>query len=385
MCTTRSPDGAPLSTLQIGMTASRRHTSGTDRYYLDLLRALPLLGVRVHGVVLGDPAGLDDPVPGLESFAPEDAPRLRRWAGVRRAVSRLIGETNLVVSHGAPHVFPALDQIRIRPLVVHFHGPWALEGSAEGVRRGIVFIRSLQERAVYARAERFIVLSRAFAEILQREYRISPAKIRIVPGGVDLSRFAARETREEARRRLGWPTDRRIVVAVRRLVPSKGLHRFIGAIAALRSATPDILAFIVGSGPLLADLQRHVREHRLEPWIRFTGYVSDDALIAAYRAADLAVVPTLAFEGFGLAAVEALATGTPVLVTPIGGLTEVVADLDPGLILPGVTISDIAEGIRRALGGELTLPRAQACIAHARRFGWPLVAQRIRDVYREVA
>ena len=374
-----------LRTLQIGMTASRRHISGTDRYYLSLLRELPVHGVGVHGVVLGDPESIDDPVPGVESFAPEGATRWRRWSGLRRAVSRGVRESDLIVSHGAPHAFPAIDAIARRPLVVHFHGPWALEGRADGISRSKYFARRLQERTVYGRGLRFIVLSRAFGDVLQHEYGVDPAAVRVIPGGVDPARFATRMTRSDARAELGWPQDRPTIVTVRRLVPTKGIEELIDAVAAVRRDVPDLFVGIAGTGPLASDLLRRVEERGLGDAVTFAGHVSERMLPLLYRAADALVVPTQALEGFGLVVVEALACGTPALVTPVGGLPDVVRDLDPNLIFSGSGAADIARGIRDAFAGAIALPSDEACVAYAQRFAWPVIAARVRDVYREVA
>jgi glycosyltransferase involved in cell wall biosynthesis len=184
---------------------------------------------------------------------------------------------------------------------------------------------------------------------------------------------------------LGWPLDRPIVATVRRLVPSKGVENLISAIEVVRGSIPNVLAVIAGTGPLSDDLQRLVRERGLTDSVLFTGTVSDDALASVYRAADLCVLPTIAFEGFGLSVVEALASGTATLVTPVGGLPEVLRDLDPSLVLGGTEPRDIAEGILAALTGRLKLPSELACTNYAARFDWPMIASRVRDVYREIA
>jgi glycosyltransferase involved in cell wall biosynthesis len=82
---------------------------------------------------------------------------------------------------------------------------------------------------------------------------------------------------------------------------------------------------------------------------------------------------------------ESLASGTPVLVTPVGGLPEAVRDLAPELILGGSEVADIAHGLRDALAGRVALPDEAACLAYAQRFAWPAIAARVADVYREVA
>jgi glycosyltransferase involved in cell wall biosynthesis len=278
-----------------------------------------------------------------------------------------------------------LDRIGARPLVVHFHGPWALESAAEGAGGLRVAAKRWLERAVYRRGTRFIVLSQAFAEILEREYGVPGDAIRIVPGGVDLQRFRIATSRVEARRALGWPTDRPTVVTVRRLVRAKGIENLIDAVAKVRRVHPDLLMMIVGTGPLADDLQRRVREQGLEDSVRFTGYVPQEQLPMIYSAADLSIVPTIALEGFGLVVLESLACGTPALVTPVAGLPGVVTDLDPALVMPGTDADAIASTLGDALSGSLPLPDASTCRAYAQRFDWPAIATRVRDVYREVA
>jgi glycosyltransferase involved in cell wall biosynthesis len=96
-------------------------------------------------------------------------------------------------------------------------------------------------------------------------------------------------------------------------------------------------------------------------------------------------VPSQAWEGFGLVCLESLASGTPVMVTPVGGLPEAVRDLEPGLVFGGSDEASIAAGLRDALRGRLRVPSEAECLAYARRFAWSAIAARIDEVYREVA
>ena len=115
------------------------------------------------------------------------------------------------------------------------------------------------------------------------------------------------------------------------------------------------------------------------------GFVPED-LPLAFRAADVSVVPSIALEGFGLIVPESLAAGTPVLVTPVGGLPETVEDLSRDLILDAATPRAIANGISGALKGRRPLPDAQRCAAFAReRYDWSAATRRIADLYRAVA
>jgi len=382
----RSPDvGQPLSTMQVGMTASRLHLSGTDRYFLDLMRALPAVGISVRGMVIGEPAALDAPVAGVESFAPEGSSRLRRWLSARKTMSRLLGDARLVVSHGAPHTFYALDKIGPRPLVVHFHGPWALEGRSEGLGAAGFFVRKAQEQLVYRRAARFVVLSQSFGDVLTREYGVPAARIRVIPGGVDLARFSGFASRDEARRRLGLPADRPLALATRRLEPTKGVGGLVEAMATVVRAVPGAVCAITGTGSLAEPLRARAQALGLGDAVRFLGHVSDADLPLLYGAADFTIVPSIAWEGFGLSVIESLACGTPALVTPVGGLPEVVRDLDPALVLRSSSVADIASGMIAAFREPARLPSRAACIAYASRFAWPTIAARVGALYREVA
>jgi glycosyltransferase involved in cell wall biosynthesis len=240
------------------------------------------------------------------------------------------------------------------------------------------------ERAVYRRATRLITLSRAFAEVLQRSYRIPEERVRVIPGGVDARRFAISHSPQRARAELALPNDRPIIVTVRRLARRMGLEDLLAAIALIRSHVPEVLLVIAGRGPLAAALRARTFELGLQGNVRLLGFVSDESLPLLYRAATVSVVPTATLEGFGLVTIESLAAGTPVLVTPVGGLPEVVSDLAPELVLPGTSPPALAEGLLAALSGRLPLPSAKACQDYVRaRFDWPVIAARVRDVYLE--
>jgi glycosyltransferase involved in cell wall biosynthesis len=92
----------------------------------------------------------------------------------------------------------------------------------------------------------------------------------------------------------------------------------------------------------------------------------------------------VALEGFGLITVESLASGTPVLVTPVGGLPEAVAGLSQDLVLPSTGADAIADGLGKALDGTIRLPDSDACRAYARaNFDNPVIAKRVAAVYNE--
>jgi glycosyltransferase involved in cell wall biosynthesis len=384
-----APDTGGIRTLQLGMNwFPEQPGSGADRMFYGLARHLPPAGVDVDGLVTGSSQvdGTAGPA-AVCAFAEEDAPLPKRLWRLRRAARRNGDRAphDLVATHFALYALPVLDMTKTRPLVVHFHGPWAAESRAEGEHGLRVWLKELVERVVYRCGARFIVLSEAFRSELVRTFGVPPERVRIVPGGVEAGRFDTGHSRREARERLGWPTGRPLMLSVRRLVRRVGLEHLIAAMETVRRQAPEALLLIAGQGPLAGELRAQIRDAGLEEHVRLLGFVPDEDLPLAYRAADVSVVPTVALEGFGLIAAESLAAGTPPLVTPVGGLPEIVRGLSEDLILPPAPSEAFADALVAALSGARALPSDARCRQYAReRFDWPVIARQVRDVYEEV-
>lgn len=377
-----------IRTLQLGMSwFPEQEGNGLDRVYYALVGHLPDVGVEVSGLVVGSKRVAADTEGRVQAFASERAPLGQRLSAARRATMEAlrVGAPDLVAAHFALYAAPVWERLGDRPFVVHFHGPWAAESAVEGGSALAARVKHLMEQAVYRRADRLIVLSTAFRDVLCYSYGVNPERVRLVPGGVETVRFDSGLSRHAARLRLGWPKDRPLVLSVRRLARRMGLDRLIAAMETVRDCEPDALLLIAGKGPIANELNAQVEAAGLEDHVRFLGFVPEEDLPVAYRAADFSIVPTTALEGFGLTTVESLAAGTPVLVTPKGGLPEVVRDLSTDLVLPSAKTDDIARGIIAALRNSEMLPSGSVCQAYARdRFDWRQVAAQTRAVYEEV-
>ncbi len=352
---------------------------GLDRYYRGLFEALP----EAVGVVIG-------PAPqapaSIHPVAGEDSPLLRRLLGFRSAAAKLAGETELIDAHFALYALAPLRSraLRAKPAVFHFHGPWAEENVAAGdASQAKRRLRRALERRALERAEAIVVLSGAFRSLLVERYRISPWRIHAIAPGVALERFTSGD-RSATRERLGIEPSAFVAVCARRQVPRMGIETLLDAWAGLQEELPaGSTLLLIGEGSSHEQIVRRCAEPSLEGRVRVLGRVSDAVLIDAYRAADVAVVPSLAFEGFGLVVLEAAACGTPSIVTDVGGLPEASAGLDRSLVLePGDT-----EALRaRLLGASLgQLPSREQSRAHAERFDWKTAAERHRRLYRRLA
>lgn len=297
---------------------------------------------------------------------------------------------DVLYSHFAPYgVGPALEaKKRGIPVVTTFHGPWTEEMKIEG--QGLKHLlktalaKSIEMKA-YGLADKFIVLSENFRDILHEYYKIPISKIHIIPGAANVERFRPAEDRRAVRERLNLPQSATIVLTVRRLVNRMGLQQLLEAWRRVTERHPDHLLLIGGKGPLMEELASKVAEYNLHHHVRLLGYISDEELPLYHQASNLFVVPTQALEGFGLITVEAMASGLPVLATPVGGNKEILRGFRPELLFQGTDSKAIAQGLLRALDHPELLPSTRECRDHVlSKYTWRHVAKQVEDVFRQV-
>jgi glycosyltransferase involved in cell wall biosynthesis len=357
---------------------------GLEKYVYGMTQALLEAGDSVDLFVTGMP-NFNRPNAGAYSIGQPGDPLWRRMLTARRAFARSMREPYDVINlHFAMNALPLIPFIKHRtPRVIHFHGPWAAESRAEGGGTLSVSIKAMLERFIYHRADRFIVLSTAFKEILAG-YGVERSNIFTIPMGIDCDFFVPAKDRRAVRAELGWPVDATVFFTARRLVQRVGLQELLLAAQLLRETQPHFVLKIAGKGPLAAELQERIVALGLAGCVELLGFVSEDNLRRAYAAADVTLLPSQSLEGFGTIISESLACGTPVIVTPVGGMPEAVAPLSADLITRSATPEHIAERMDAVLRGTLTLPDHDACRTYAiERFAWPVVVQRVRMVFEK--
>lgn len=281
------------------------------------------------------------------------------------------------------------------PSLYTFHSPAALEyrsrqNTTTHHLRGLVGGLGmaglwLLEGFCLRRASHIQVLSDFSAGLLRKIYRIGPARIVKIPGGVNSEHFRPAEDRNALRNALRLPTGRFLLLTVRNLEPRMGLDALIQAMAIVRREIPDVLLLIGGAGSLRANLESLASSLTLRDHVRFLEFISEAELPLYYQVCDAFVLPTRELEGFGLVAVESLACGTPVLGTPVGAIPEMLVALQPNLLFDGVATESIARGIlkhvKRAQGdrrGYEALRRRCRDYATA-RFGWDQVIKQLEQ------
>jgi glycosyltransferase involved in cell wall biosynthesis len=204
-------------------------------------------------------------------------------------------------------------------------------------------IRKLNERFSISKSDIVIVASDFVKNKLIEYHKISPKKIYIRPYGVDLKKFKFNENKHAARSELGLPEERFILFTVRNLVSRMGLENLVYAMKEVIKSVKNIYLIIGGEGELRTKLQDLISEFNLVDFVKLQGFIPEENLPLYYQAADFFILPTRCLEGFGLVTVEALACGTPVLGTPVGGTKEILGKFDPSFLFKDITPEVLAE------------------------------------------
>lgn len=242
------------------------------------------------------------------------------------------------------------------------------------------------EGKVVATADRLVAPNYHERSQLVRFYGASPAKIEIIPCGVDLDLFRP-IGKDLARRRLGI-TNRRIILFVGRMDPLKGLDILLQAVARLEDR--EGLKVLVVGGRLEGDegLSRYcamAHEMGIANQVAFLGSLDQEELPLYYNAADLCVVPSY-YESFSLVAVEALACGTPIIASRVGGLTGIVRDGETGFLVPWRCPDPFTERLETLLGNDMLREHfSRAARKSVEKYAWPNIATRVQAMYEDLS
>jgi glycosyltransferase involved in cell wall biosynthesis len=322
---------------------------GSERHILDVCAGLKTSGLRPRVLWLEEPGHPLDALRALGAEAGVESDTLQIGGDLDAGlVARLRGwlrdhPADLIHLHllhatlygalatrgrSAAGSRPAAARARHAPLVATRHG-------CEPYRRLPWF--GLLARLLDRSCERVIVPSRHLAAFTARWDGTPREKLRVIPHGirVDLFARAAADAARRTRRRAAWgfPADACVIGCVARLHPSKDHPTLLRAFARLQRDVPTARLVLVGDGPLRARLERCAREWLGDgvAGVRFAGNEPDAA--GAHAGLDIAVLATRR-EGFGLAALEAMAAGRPLIATRAGALPELVRDGETGLLVP---------------------------------------------------
>jgi D-inositol-3-phosphate glycosyltransferase len=392
-----------------------KDTGGMNVYVRELTRSLGMKGVQVdvftrsqdehvphvlHDLGYGNrvvhiPAGPEVPLPKpqLATYIPDFVAGIRRFAADKGIEYNLIhshywmsgiAAQELKAAWGAPiiHMFHTLGLMknRVARSPEEMEGDYRIEG----------------ERQVLAAADRVVAATLAEETQLEFLYQVAKEKIVVIPPGVDTCHFYPIPA-DEAKEAIGLPPFERMVLFVGRIEPLKGVDTLIRAMALVREDCdavncPHILT-IIGGDPDASPENMNAEMTRLkqlcldlgmEDVVVFLGKRGQDTLPYYYSAADVLVMPSH-YESFGMVALEAMACGTPVVASQVGGLAFLVQDGVNGFVVPDDDPQALSVRLASLMRDPVLRGRlSEQATAYAKDYDWDKITDRILAVYKDL-
>lgn len=252
------------------------------------------------------------------------------------------------------------------------------------------------ERAVMKAADRIIAATEAERSQLELLYGVNHQKVTIIPPGVDTHHFYPIPP-DEAKEAIGISPNDRMALFVGRIEPLKGVDTLIRAMAIVKArckqfVCPHYLA-IIGGDPEghperdtdeMDRLQVLCKSLGLDEIVLFLGKRGQDTLPYYYSAAEVVVMPSH-YESFGMVALEAMACGTPVIASRVGGLAYLVKEGETGFFVPAQDPEALAEKLRLMfVDHDMRSRMGTQAVAYAQRFRWEVITDELAAVYRQM-
>ncbi len=398
----------PLATL------GGKDTGGMNVYVRELAKQLGRIGIGVdvftrsqdehvphvvHDLGYGNrvihvPAGPEKPLPKMElsAFIPEFVQYVLEFAEQKNVHYDLlhthywmsgIAGRDLKSAWGIPmvHMFHTLGLMKNRI---------ARQGEFEGDYR----IKG--EREVLRHADKIIAATQAELAQLQWLYEVRTDNVVIIPPGVDVNHFYP-IAKEDAREYIGAVDKPKILLFVGRIEPLKGVDTLIRGMALMKQSgvfdrQQVCLAIIGGDASVSEENMSHemarlheIRDqYHLEQMVTFLGKRSQDTLPYYYSAADVVVMPSH-YESFGMVALEAMACGTPVVASQVGGLAYLIQDGVTGFHVRDQEPEELSRRLTEILENDsLHASLSQNAAEYAKGYSWQVITDRIRGVYDDL-
>lgn len=240
-------------------------------------------------------------------------------------------------------------------------------------------------RAFSARSDVGLCVSKAVETVVVDGYHVSPEQLRLAYNGIKLEKISnvPADAGATCRASLQIPDSKRVISMIGRMHAVKGHRGMIEMMPQIAAGCPEALLLLIGDGPERKDFEALVAQLGMQQHVRFLGHRDDIPLLLA--ASDLVVMPSVS-EGMGLAAVEALAAGKPVIAYKVGGLPEVITDGMDGKVVAYGDQKTFAQEVVALLSDA---PRMQAYGAYgvtsANRFSLDRHIDVLLECYREIA
>ncbi|NHK29734.1 MAG: glycosyltransferase family 4 protein [Asgard group archaeon] len=278
-----------------------------------------------------------------------------------------------------------LKHLYRKPLVVTIH-------SLERGRRSGLFNNGQNmidqiENLLIQEAWHNIVCSQYMQSLCHFSFDFPIDKMTIIPNGVRYKEFSVDLTKKEKaiQHKKYAHLNENIIAYIGRLVPEKGVNILLGAARYVLEKRPNTKFVIAGEGWHRNELESISRDLGISNKVLFTGYLPDEDFLAYFNVAEILVVPST-YEPFGIVALEGMATKTPIIVSDVGGLSEIVDHRWTGMKVPADNSSVLAETIVELLENQALskniVKNALEKLIHV--YDWSIIADQTIKVYKQV-
>ena len=331
---------------------------------------------------------------------------LSLWLAIRKKVRQISksGDIDLVHIHNPLIGFMAilLPQLWKIPKVCHFHSSWYDEEKINEVgtenaeislklKIKLQWIRII-EGVGYAMSRTIFFLSEYSKNRFLKYYSLTKPNLCLIPGGVNVDDFqppVSSAAKNSIREKLKLSTDIPLLLTVRRLEQRMGLENLVRSAGILNRRNPGLKfqMVITGKGSLKERLEQLIQQEKVNQCVQLVGLVPRETLPLYFRCADLFVLPTTAIEGFGLVTAEALASGLPVMGTPVGATEEILQQIDRRLLFKNTSPEALAEGIETFLKTPEIFKEMSSRCRHLAEtnYSWEQVVKQIEQEFIKVA
>ncbi len=394
----------PLATL------GGKDTGGMNVYIRDLTRQLGRIGVHVdvftrsqdehvphvlHDLGYGNrvvhvPAGPEVPMAKRElaEYIPQFVEGIKQFTEEKGVQYDLIHSHYWMSGLAAEALSDAWDV----PIAHMFHTLGEMKNriaQSDAEREGEYRVEG--EKRVILRADRIIAATLAEQTQLQFLYKANKRKITVIPPGVDTSYFYPIPT-DEARQFIGVKSRDKIVLFVGRIEPLKGLDTLIKAMSCQRTANlGHVTLAVIGGDPNASPEEMSAEMARIQQlsddlcmgrMVTFLGKRAQDTLPYYYSAAEVLVMPSH-YESFGMVALEAMACGTPVIASQVGGLAFLIKDGETGYHVPDQDPEELCDKLLMVLTDSHQRDMmGQRAAEYAKDYAWVNIAAQVIDVYK---
>jgi glycosyltransferase involved in cell wall biosynthesis len=360
-------------------------TGGVERGTIDMAQALMEAGWRAIVASAGGPMARElERYGAMHVTLPLDTKNPLTMRSNARRLAEIVAEHRVDLLHARSRA-PAWSALWASesagvPMITTFHGTYNAQN---------MFKRRFN--AVMAKGVRVIAISEFIGDHVVSEYGCDPARVRIIPRGVDIRSFDPNVVKPERVVTLlrAWrlPDGLPVIMLPGRLTRWKGQTVLIDAMA--RLGRRDVVAVLVGADQgrtsYRSELEARISKHGLKGVVRIVDHCSD--MPAAYMLADVVVSASTDPEAFGRVVAEAQAMGRPVIVSGHGGAREIVLADETGWLTPPADSTALAEALQTALDLDPAsrAELAERAIAHVReRFTKERMCAATLAVYEEV-